>query len=235
MAKSRIVERLGGLSTAAVADASVRLGFPLRLAPQEVRPLDGTGRIAGRVLPVRHYGSVDIFLEAMSDSEPGDVLVIDNGGRTDEACIGDLTVLEAKASGLSGVVVWGCHRDSEELGRIGFPVFSLGARPAGPRRLDEREPQALDSARFGDFVVTKQDIVLADADGVIFVAKKGAGEILSAASAISKTERSQADAIGRGERLRDQLKFDVYMKRRASDSGYTFRKHLRAIGGAVEV
>jgi hypothetical protein len=36
--------------------------------------------IAGRVLPVRHYGSVDVFLEAFSRAGAGDVLVIDNGG-----------------------------------------------------------------------------------------------------------------------------------------------------------
>ncbi|HZM21166.1 MAG TPA: hypothetical protein VFC02_05450 [Anaerolineales bacterium] len=52
----------------------------------------------GRVLPARHYGSVDIFLETMGNSQPGDILVIDNGGRLDEGCIGDLTTLEAKAS-----------------------------------------------------------------------------------------------------------------------------------------
>ncbi len=69
-------------------------------------------RIAGRVLPARHYGSVDIFLEAMETAGKGDVLVIDNHGRRDEACIGDLTVLEAQAAGLSGIVVWGFHRDT---------------------------------------------------------------------------------------------------------------------------
>jgi 4-hydroxy-4-methyl-2-oxoglutarate aldolase len=52
------------------------------------------------VLPVRHYGSVDIFLEAIGAAEPGDILVIDNGGRMDEACIGDLAVLEVQAFGL---------------------------------------------------------------------------------------------------------------------------------------
>jgi regulator of RNase E activity RraA len=42
-------------------------------------------RVAGRVLPVRHYGSVDVFLEALGRAEAGDVLVVDNGGRLDEA------------------------------------------------------------------------------------------------------------------------------------------------------
>jgi regulator of RNase E activity RraA len=43
------------------------------------------------------------------------VLVIDNQGRTDESCIGDLTVLEARTWGLSGFVVRGLIRDTSEL------------------------------------------------------------------------------------------------------------------------
>jgi hypothetical protein len=36
------------------------------------------------VLPIRHHGSVDIFFKAMEAANQGDVLVIDNGGRSDE-------------------------------------------------------------------------------------------------------------------------------------------------------
>ncbi|MHB6911125.1 RraA family protein [Streptomyces sp. DB-54] len=42
-------------------------------------------------------------MEAFTDAEPGDVLVIDNAGRQDEACVGDLLALEAQAAGLAVV------------------------------------------------------------------------------------------------------------------------------------
>ncbi len=222
------------LSTPLVADACLRLKQPLRIAPTGIRPLLPGSRIAGGVLPARHYGSVDIFLEAMSSAKLDDVLVIDNGGRMNEACVGDLTVLEAKASGLAGMIVWGCHRDTEELLRIGFPVFSQGVCPAGPQRLDPRDPDALISIGFGGFSVSKLDIVLADDDGVLFIPSKNIEETFSAALAIAKTERGQADAIGRGRKLCDQLQFDDYLRRRAIDPTYTFRKHLHTIGGAIE-
>lgn len=57
-------------------------------------------RLAGRVCPARHAGSVDAFLEAFQTAAPGDVLVADNGGRLEEACVGDLVALEAQAAGL---------------------------------------------------------------------------------------------------------------------------------------
>ena len=90
-----------------------------------------------------------MFLEAFSSAGHGDVLVVDNGGRADEACVGDLVVLEAQAAGLGGVVVWGLHRDTAEVTQIGLPVFSYGRCPAGPVRLDEQEPSALVRVCFG--------------------------------------------------------------------------------------
>ncbi|KQX49983.1 MULTISPECIES: dimethylmenaquinone methyltransferase [unclassified Streptomyces] len=222
------------LSTPLVADACVRLGEPLRAAPAGIMPVvDGT-RVAGRALPVRHHGSVDVFLEAFTRAEPGDVLVIDNAGRRDEACIGDLAVLEAEAAGVAGVVVWGLHRDTPDLVGIGLPVFSYGRHAPGPVRLDPREPDALRTARFGGHEVTGDDVVFADDDGVLFVPAARADDVLDAARALFRTEREQARRIRAGETLRAQTRFDAYLAGRAEDPSYTFRQHLRRIGGAIE-
>jgi regulator of RNase E activity RraA len=58
------------------------------------------------------------------------VLVVDNAGRKDEACVGDLTVLEAQSAGIAAHVVWGVHRDTPELREVGLPLFSYGTYPA---------------------------------------------------------------------------------------------------------
>jgi 4-hydroxy-4-methyl-2-oxoglutarate aldolase len=70
-----------GLSTPLVADACIRRKVPLRVAPPGIGAVIPGRQIAGRALPARHYGSVDVFLEAFSSAGYGDVLVVDNGGR----------------------------------------------------------------------------------------------------------------------------------------------------------
>src|SRR5437899_2629640 len=222
------------LSTALIADACLRLRVPLRLAPSGIHPLVPEMRVAGRVLPSRHRGSVDVFLEAMKKALPGDVLVVDNDGRSDESCVGDLTVLEARAWGVAGLVVRGYHRDTNELVRLGIPVFSYGSYPAGPRRLDQRGPLDLSSAQWDGFTVDGDDTVFADSDGVLFVQLTKIEKVLNVAKSISNVERKQAETIQTGKKLSEQLDFDQYLAKRNSDPSYTFRKHLRERGGAIE-
>jgi len=229
-----LAEKFADLSTPLVVDAALRLKISFRLAPFGIAPVIPGRRAAGRVLPAKHFGSVDIFLEAMETTQPGDVLVIDNGGRQDEGCIGDLTALEAKAAGLAAMVVWGTHRDTPELRQIAFPIWSYGSCPSGPQRLDARTAHALESARFGDFDVRNSDAVFADDDGCVFLDGNAAEQILEAAHSIWQRERAQADAIRSGNSLRAQLRFADYLAKRAADPNYTFRKHLRILGGAIE-
>lgn len=219
---------------AAIADALVRLGLPVRLAPASVRRAFPGAPVAGPVVPVRHFGSVDVFLEAYETAPPGGVLVIDNEGRDDEACIGDLTVAEARLAGLAAIVLWGYHRDAAALPGIGLPVWSLGTLPAGPRTARTKTGDPLAEARVGDLVVTRSDVVVADDDGVVFVGGEHWPEVEAVAAGIVADESRQADRIAGGTPLRDQLNFAGYLARRASDPAYTLRRHLLERGGAIE-
>ncbi len=78
------------------------------------------------------------------------------------------------------------------------------------------------------------DAVFADADGVLFVPGARLDEVLETAAGIARTERSQAERIRSGDTLRRQTSFEEFLERRAADPGYSFRQHLRRVGGAIE-
>ena len=218
-------------SAANVADACLRLGVDYH-CPPGLRPAVAGTRLAGPVLPVRHAGSVDVFLEAIGRARPGDVLLVDNDARRDEGCIGDLVTLEASLAGLAGIVIWGCHRDQREIEDIGLPLFSLGRCPSGPRGADGRQP-AIGEAVIDGWSAAAGSLLTGDDDGVILTAAID-DALLDEAAAIRIVEERQAEAMRGGRSLRDQLAFDTYLEDRNADPMVTFRDHLKRVSGAIE-
>jgi regulator of RNase E activity RraA len=68
-------------------------------------------------------------------------------------------------------------------------------------------PGALESAVVGDCSVTRDDLVLGDDDGVLFVPSRQAEESFTLAETIRATERRQAERIRAGVSLRSQVRF----------------------------
>lgn len=232
---ARLVEQLNSLTGPHLADGCLRCGVPVRCAPAGVQALVPGMECRGRARPVRHVGSIDVFLEALDGVSHGEVLVVDNGGRLDEACIGDIVLLEAKAAGIAAFVIWGLHRDSKELRQIGLPVFSMGAVPTGPQRLHARPPDTFSSAMIGPHAITAQDIVVGDANGVLFLPEDRLPDIIDAALQYRDTEARQLKLIREGISFRHQTRFAQYLARRREEPGYGFRQHLKDIAAAGEV
>jgi 4-hydroxy-4-methyl-2-oxoglutarate aldolase len=211
-------------TTPFIADACVQLSLPVRVGPYGLKPNIAGVRAAGPARPARHAGSTDVFLEAIAGSNTGDVLVIDNGGRHDEGCIGDLVVGEAFMSGMAATVCWGAHRDTAAILSIGAKVWSLGVCPNGPLELRRRHETALLAANIGSVTVTLEDYVFADDDGVVVVATADLARIIETAARLLK-----------GVLLRSQLDLDTYVAKRSVDPNFTFRDHLKSFGGAIEI
>jgi len=222
-------------TTPFIADACVQLSLPVRIGPPGLRCNFPGSRVSGPARPVRHFGSTDVFLEAIAASKHGDVLVIDNGGRIDEGCIGDLVVGEAFMSGIAGTVCWGTHRDTRAILAMNARVWSLGTCPNGPLELRRRVTTALTAANLGSVTVTLDDYVFADDDGAVVVAASDLDRIVETAKDIAAREGAQAARLLKGELLRTQLDLDGYVARRESDPDYTFRDHLKSFGGAIEI
>jgi regulator of RNase E activity RraA len=83
--------------------------------------------------------------------------------------------------------------------------------------------------------VTRDDFVFADVDGVVVVAQADLGRVVAAARDIATREGAQAARLMAGERLWSQLHLDAYVTRRQSEPAFTFREHIRTLGGAIEI
>ena len=201
MAREEIIERLSKLDTCAVSDALDSL--TLKGATWGVRPQWQCPRIVGRAVtmkikpaglqqPTQHLGTAPI--EA---AKPGDIVVIDNGGKLEFSCWGGLLALSAKLKGLSGVVIDGASRDIDEARELNFPVYARGAVPmtARGRVMQESFNQEI---QFAGVQCHSGDLVIADGSGVVIIAKEKEQEVVAAAEAIYQKEQEMADGIRKG-------------------------------------
>jgi len=201
MAQEDLLVRLGKLDTCAVSDALDRLG--LRGATFGVRPLWPCARIAGRAVTVKikpaglekpkhHLGT-----QPIEAARPGDIIVIDSGGRPDVSAWGGLLSLAAKTKGLSGVVIDGACRDIDESREVGFPVYARALVP-----MTARGRVAQDSfnqeIQFAGVRVRPGDPVIADGSGVVFIPREQEREVIQQAEAVARQEARMAEGIRRG-------------------------------------
>ena len=201
MAQEPIVERLLKLDTCAVSDGMDRLG--LTGATYGVRPMWPCPKIVGRAVtmkikpvgldkPKQHLGTLPI--EA---AQPGDVIVVDNGGRPDQSCWGGLLALAAKTKGISGVVIDGACRDVDESRDVGFAVYARAAVPmtARGRVMQESYNQEIE---FVGVQVHPGDLVIADGSGVVIIPRSKEEEVVREAEVVAATEARMAEGIRQG-------------------------------------
>lgn len=222
------------LATAHIADAVVALGHEVTLPPSGLTSNLPGSIVLGQAAPVRHFGSVDVILERIHAAPRGAVLIVDNDGRLDEGCVGDLVAAEAKACGLAAIVIFGAHRDSVAINALSLPLWSFGPFPFGPREARQRAADYLDYANLGALRVTAQHVIAADDDGVVAFDSAMADEVIGKARAIMEKEARQSQLVAGGKTLSEQLQLDDYLHNVAANPALTFREHLNAIGGAIE-
>ena len=212
-----IVQRLAALDTPALSDALDRLGIDGQACG--LLPLDRRFRLVGqaftvRMLPVGLSGkSVGDYID---DVAPGEVVVIDNGGRLDTTVWGDILTTMGHRNGVAGTVIDGVCRDSDRSLRLGYPIYSRSATMrTGKDRVSAeayREPVQLAGVR-----VENGDWLRGDADGVVVLPLSRIEDIISAAEEIDGIEtqiRKACDEGGRLDEIRQQLQYHSLQSRR---------------------
>lgn len=201
MVQEDLAVRLAKLDTCAVSDALDRLG--LRGATIGIRPVWLCSRIIGRAVTVKikpvglEKPKQHLATRAIEVAQPGDVIVIDNGGRTDVSAWGGLLSLASKLKGLSGVVVDGACRDVDESREVGFPVYARAVVPVTARgRIMQHSVN--EEVQFAGVQVHPGDLVIADGSGVVFVPRALENDVIAEAEAVAKHESKMAEEIRKG-------------------------------------
>jgi regulator of RNase E activity RraA len=163
-----VVRQWGDVPAAVAADV---LGG-LTLVDPAIRPLRRFpvgGRLVGSVVTAfcegTDYGPVQ---HAIAVAGPGDVILVEAGGRPNPAVIGEILGGLARRKGVAGVVVNGAVRDTGQLAQWpDFVVFTRHVTPRGPSSMDRGTVN--DTIAFAGTRVAPHDLIVGDDDGLVVI------------------------------------------------------------------
>lgn len=180
--------QLTALGTATVSDALDKLGAAGSVLG--ITPLDHDFRLVGRAFTVRYVPVGPRTANSgdwLDDVAPGEVPVIDNGGRMDCTVWGDIMTSVAAAKQVPGTVIDGVCRDSAKPVEIGYPLYTRGRfMRTGKDRVELAETGGV--VNVGGVRVRRGDWVVGDADGLVIVAADLLDDVLRIGQEIVERE-----------------------------------------------
>ncbi len=194
--------------TAVAVDAAVLAGYAEIGAAQisdcmnrlygvvGLRPLHaGARRMVGVALTVKSRPGDNLMIhKAISLATAGDVIVVDGGGETANALVGELMMMDAQNRGVVGFVVDGAVRDADVFAANDFGCFARSVTHKGPYKDGPGEINVPISV--GGQVVQAGDVIVGDADGVVAIPAEHAAAVLALA------RKKEADEAISKEKLR---------------------------------
>jgi 4-hydroxy-4-methyl-2-oxoglutarate aldolase len=197
------VTRASTLDTTSLSDALDRLGIAGQCL--NIKPLEWTFQMTGRAYTILYgpsatpSGTVGDYID---DVPPGDVVVLDNGGRENATVWGDILTWVATRRGIAGTVIDGACRDTRLARELGYPIFSRSySMRTGKDRVQVEGVNTV--VNIGDARVAPGDLLRGDADGVLVIPRAHEDAVLAAAEEIDGTEQKIRQAINDGRTLAD--------------------------------
>jgi regulator of ribonuclease activity A len=161
---SNPIEATKSLSKA-TADLCDEFGDQVQVCEPIFSPFGGRHSFYGEISTIRCFEDNSRVREAVESPGQGKVLVVDGGGSRRRALLGDRLGHVAVANGWAGMVIYGCIRDSTELGRMDLGIRALGTMPLRSEKRGDGERDVL--VRFAGVSFRPGDFVYADEDGIV--------------------------------------------------------------------
>ncbi|WOF22872.1 dimethylmenaquinone methyltransferase [Microbacterium betulae] len=172
--------------------------------PASLRPAWAGATIVGRAYPVVVAPGDNLALHwAIVEAEPGDVIVADAHDAV-HGHWGEVMAVGALSRGIAGLVIAGGVRDTAQQAELGFPVFSTSIAVRGTAKRWSGvlgEPVA-----FGGVSVSRGDVIVADADGVVCVPRSSYPETVENAAARVAKEEAIMTALRAGSTTLDEYR-----------------------------
>jgi 4-hydroxy-4-methyl-2-oxoglutarate aldolase len=200
----RNLDRARKLDCATLSDAMDKLG--IEGVCRGIKPRDHKFRLAGRAFTVL-YGPVDAVKpgtvgDYVDDMKPGEIAVLDNGGREDCTVWGDILTQFAHTRSLGGTVIDGPCRDVHLCLDLGYPIYSRSySMKTGKDRVEVYATQV--PVSIGDAKVCPGDMLVGDSDGVVVLSQGRENEILDIAEAIFEAEAAIRQLVSKGASIAD--------------------------------
>ena len=197
---------LGRHGVATVHEAQGRTGC---LGPQ-FRPAWSGARVGGTAVTVLCWPGDNLMIHvAVEQCREGDLLVVATNSASSDGLFGELFATALHRRGVRGVVL-GCGvRDVAELRDLGFPAWSTAVSAQGTVKATAGAVNV--PITLGGQLIHPGDVIVADDDGVVRVAREEAVPVLAAAVARAEKEDLARTAFAAGELgldrygLRDRL------------------------------
>jgi regulator of RNase E activity RraA len=196
----------GDASPAQIADCMSRLGA----MDSGIRPIWPSPRIIGSALTVWCHSGDNLMLhQGLSLARPGDIVVVNTQGNSNNSGFGELLATSAVRFGIRGVILDGTVRDAGALEALGLPVYARGLCPNGCNKDGGGEVGAIVAC--GGVAVRPGDIIVADRDGVTVVPLDDAAEVAAMAHEQIAREQKRLAEIDRGVLVRPEI--DEYLRK----------------------
>lgn len=137
----------------------------VRAAEPVFRSYGACPAIGGPIRTVKCFEDNSLVAERVKAPGNGAVLVVDGGGSTRRALAGGNIVQMAFDNGWSGMLVYGCIRDVDEIAAIDVGVFALGSQPL--RSIKRGEGQQDLVVDFAGVRFVPDQYVYCDRNGVV--------------------------------------------------------------------
>lgn len=150
----------------------------LRFMDHGLKPLADDTMLVGPAVTVRAPHLDLSALRGIADvARSGDVIVVDQVGEREHACLGEFRALHSIRAGHAGFVIDGAVTDVAEVRRMRFPVFTRTVSPLVGKRLDV-DGALQQPIVCGGVVVMPGDLIVADDNGVCVLSEDEARALL---------------------------------------------------------